>query len=311
MRTTGDGAVELIALRKEYGTTVAVDGLDLSIPTGQVVALLGPNGAGKSTTIDLLLGLISPDAGEVRLFGGTPRTATTAGRVGAMLQTGVLIENLSVRELLDMMGSLYPRRRPVPEVLALTGLTDIADKPASRLSGGQTQRVRFAIAMVSDPELMVLDEPTASLDVEARHDFWDTMRTYAGGGATVLFATHYLEEADEFADRIVLMAEGRIVADGSATQIKSAVSVRTVRATLPGVAVADLAGLPGVLTADRRGAAVVLSCDDADGALRALLAAYPAARDLEVRGAGLEEAFRRLTRSASPASDQPQRTGAH
>ncbi len=207
--STRDGAgpvVELRGLHKTYGSTNAVDDIDLEVGAGEVVALLGPNGAGKSTTIDMLLGLVRPDRGDVRLFGGSPRAATSAGRVGAMLQTGVLIENLSVRELLDMMGSLYPRRRPVCEVLELTGLGDIADKQAARLSGGQTQRVRFAIAMVSDPGLMVLDEPTASLDVEARHAFWGTMRTYAARGATVLFATHYLEEADEFADRIVLLA---------------------------------------------------------------------------------------------------------
>ena len=201
-----------------------------------MVALLGPNGAGKSTTIDLLLGLGRADSGSVQVFGRTPAQAIAAGSVGAMLQTGGVIQQISVRELLTMMASLYPRPRAVDDVLRLTGLDEVADKPASKLSGGQTQRVRFAIALVSDPALLVLDEPTAALDVEARHVFWETMRGFAGQGRTVLFATHYLEEADQFADRIVLMAHGRIVADGSATEIKSVVDVRTIRATLPDVA---------------------------------------------------------------------------
>ncbi|MEO6822994.1 MAG: ABC transporter ATP-binding protein [Candidatus Nanopelagicales bacterium] len=288
-------AIELRSLHRSYGSTHAVQGIDLTVSRGEIVALLGPNGAGKSTTIDMLLGLTRPDSGTVTLFGKTAHEAVTRGSVGAMLQTGGLIENLSVRELLTMMGSLYPHPRPVDDVLAVAGLQDVAGKRAAKLSGGQTQRVRFGIAMVSNPDLMVLDEPTASLDVLARHDFWQTMRAFAGTGKTVLFATHYLEEADEFADRIVLMAGGRIVADGSATQIKSVVNVRTIRATLPDVDSDALQALPGVAAADRRGESVVLTCNDSDATLRALLVAYPGAHDLEVRGAGLDEAFLQIT----------------
>jgi ABC-2 type transport system ATP-binding protein len=295
MNQTSAPAVALTGLRKSYGTTKAVDGVDLTIQQGEVVALLGPNGAGKSTTLDIVLGLGRPDSGTAQLFGQTPAQAIAAGRVGAMLQTGGVITNTTVRELLTVMASLYPKTLDVENVLALTGLDEVAGKQASKLSGGQTQRVRFAIAMVSDPDLMVLDEPTASLDVEARYMFWEVMRGYAAEGRTVVFATHYLEEADEFADRIVLMASGRIVADGSSTEIKSVVSVRTIRATLPDVDAAELRTLPGVSDADRRGDSVVLTCTSSDDALRALLPRYPGMRDIEVRGGGLDEAFRQLT----------------
>jgi ABC-2 type transport system ATP-binding protein len=293
--TSGAPAIELSELHKHYGSTKAVDGINLSIAAGEVVALLGPNGAGKSTTIDMMLGLGRADTGTVRIFGGSPSQAVAAGSVGAMLQTGGLITGLTVRELITVMASLYPSPRPTDEVLALTGLTEVADKQASKLSGGQTQRVRFAVAVVSNPQLMVLDEPTAALDVQARHAFWETMRDLATAGRTVLFATHYLDEADRFADRIVLMAHGRIVADGSATEIKSVVDVRVIRATLPDVPTTDLEHVAGVVKAERFGDSILLSCSSSDDALRALLASYPAMRDIEVRGGGLEEAFQVLT----------------
>lgn len=288
-------AVELHALRKSYGSVVAVDGIDLTVPRGQVVALLGPNGAGKSTTIDLLLGLGRPDGGSARLFGAEPAEAMASGQVGVMLQTGGVIQGLTVRELVSMMASLYAEPLPVGQVLSLTGLTEVADQEAIKLSGGQTQRVRFAVALVSDPALLVLDEPTAALDVGARHDFWDTMRGFAAEGRTVLFATHFLEEADRFADRIVLMAEGCVVADGSATEIKSVVDVRTIRATLPTVPQSELRGLPGVVSAERHGESVIIRCADSDLILRLLLDHYPEVRDIEVAGAGLDEAFLHLT----------------
>jgi ABC-2 type transport system ATP-binding protein len=292
-------AIELNGLHRSYGSNIAVRGVDLTVGRGEVVALLGPNGAGKSTTIDMLLGLTRPDQGTVRLFGQSAHEAVSRGAVGAMLQTGGLIDELSVRELLTMMASLYPSPARVDDVIAVAGLQDVAGQRAAKLSGGQTQRVRFGIAMVSNPDLMVLDEPTAALDVQARHDFWQTMRAFAGRGKTVLFATHYLEEADEFADRIVLMSAGRVVADGSATEIKAVVDVRTIRATLRAVDAAELLGLPGVITADRHGDSVVLTCDDSDRALRALLTTYPDARDIEARSAGLDEAFRQLTGEAA------------
>jgi len=280
----------------------AVRGIDISIERGETVALLGPNGAGKSTTIDMLLGLLPPDRGSVSLFGQAPSAAIDGGAIGAMLQTGALIRDLSVRELITMMSSLYPRPLPVDEVLDLTGITELAERRTQKLSGGETQRVRFAIALVSNPELLVLDEPTVAMDVEGRHGFWTTMREFALRGKTVLFATHYLEEADDYADRAVLMAHGRVVADGPTTEIKAMVGTRVIRATLPGAGVEALSALPGVANAERRGQAVVLSCSDSDAAIRALLAAYPDARDIEISGAGLEEAFLQLTATEDEAA---------
>ncbi|MDA8275933.1 MAG: ABC transporter ATP-binding protein [Actinomycetota bacterium] len=285
------GGVVLSGLRKSYGPIEAVRGVDLAIAPGETVALLGPNGAGKSTTIDLMLGLARPDAGSVSLFGLAPADAVASGLVGGMLQTGSLVEHLSVRELVAVVASLYPDPLPVDEVLDTTGAAAYADQQTTKLSGGQTQRVRFALALVANPDLLVLDEPTAALDVEARRDFWATMRGVASGGKTIVFATHYLEEADAYADRVVLLVRGQVVADGPATEIKARVGGRTIRATLPSIDLAEVCTLPGVVTADRRGDAIVLSCSNSDAALRALLEDFPAARDIEVRGAGLEEAF--------------------
>ena len=259
------------------------------------MALLGPNGAGKSTTIDMLLGLQTPDQGSVALFGQSPREAISAGRVGAMLQTGALIRDLTVRELVGTMASLYEHPLPVDEVIGLVGAAPFADQLTQKLSGGEPQRVRAAVAMVADPDLLVLDEPTSSLDVGGRRDFWEVMRGAAAGGKTVLFATHYLEEADAFADRIILMAQGRVVADGATGEVKGMVGSRTIRATLPGVAEAELEALPGVIGVERHGPTAIIVCQDSDAAIRALLEGYPTARDIEIAGAGLEEAFLTLT----------------
>src|SRR5581483_503737 len=273
----------------------AVRDLDLSIGRGETVALLGPNGAGKSTTIDILLGLLAPDLGSVSIFGRSPAQAIAEGAVGAMLQTGGLLRDLTVRELVTMLASLYPRPLPVDDVLGLTGTTHLATQRTQKLSGGETQRVRFALALVANPQLLVLDEPTVAMDVEARRDFWTTMRSFAAGGRTILFATHYLEEAEAYADRAVLMARGRVVADGPTTEIKAMVATRTIEATLPHAPVDSLERLQGVARAEQRGARIVLACADSDAAIRALLAAFPDARDIEIRGAGLEEAFLQLT----------------
>jgi ABC-2 type transport system ATP-binding protein len=300
--------IQLQGLTKTFQTPTgpvrAVQGIDLVIAPGETLALLGPNGAGKSTTIDLLLGLAQPDDGTVSLFGGPPEDAIAAGRVGAMLQTGALLRDLTVRELVAMMASLYPRPLGVDEVLELCGLQDTAHQRTEKLSGGQSQRVRFACALVSNPDLLVLDEPTVAMDVEGRHAFWATMRRFASGGTTIVFATHYLEEADDFADRAVLMARGRIVADGPTTEIKARVGLRTIRATLPGADEVALRALPGVRAVQRRGAVVTLRCADSDAAIRALLVDFPAASDLEISGAGLEEAFLELTGAQGPDDDR-------
>jgi ABC-2 type transport system ATP-binding protein len=290
-----EAAIVLSQLSKSYGPVRAVRSVDLAIAPGETVAILGPNGAGKSTTIDMVLGLTRPDSGRVSLFGMSPARAVAAGVVGGMLQTGSLIDHLTVRELITMVASLYPHPLTVDEALRQTGASGFADRPTNRLSGGQTQRVRFAIALVANPDLLLLDEPTAALDVEGRREFWASTRSVAAQGKTVIFATHYLEEADAYADRIVLMARGRIVADGPATEIKARVGGRTVRATLPDADLAQLGALAGVMNADRHGDAVILTCTDSDAALRGLLSRFPAARDIEVHGSGLEEAFLTLT----------------
>ena len=297
--TTTATRIRLEGLVKSFATPTgkvrAVGGVDLDILKGETLALLGPNGAGKSTLIDMLLGLLPPDTGQVSLFGRPPAQAIHEGAVGAMLQTGGLLRGLSVRELVTMMASLYPDPLAVDEALELTGTAPFAERRTEKLSGGQTQRARFALALVCNPELLVLDEPTVALDVEARHAFWTTMRAIAAEGRTVLFATHYLEEADLYADRIVVMSAGRVVADGPPTEIKGMVGTRTIRATLPGADLDALGRLSGVLSVEARGSSVVLRCSDSDRAIRALLDEYPDARDIEISGAGLEEAFLELT----------------
>jgi ABC-2 type transport system ATP-binding protein len=291
--------IRLEGIAKSYrgpqGPIHAVRGVDIAIAAGETAALLGPNGAGKSTTIDMLLGLATPDAGTVSVFGRTPREAVDAGIVGAMLQSGDLIRDLTVRELIAMAASLYPKPLGVDETLELTGLGGAADQRTQKISGGQSQRVRFALALVSDPELLVLDEPTVAMDVESRRQFWTSMRAFAARGRTVLFATHYLEEADANADRAILMAHGRIVADGPTTEIKARVGRRTLRATLPEATRTELEALPGVATSEQHGDIVILTCTDSDAAVKALIVAWPDVRDIEIAGAGLEEAFLELT----------------
>jgi ABC-2 type transport system ATP-binding protein len=302
-----NAGIQIQGLTKTYrgpgGPVPAVRGIDFSIAPGETVALLGPNGAGKSTTIDMLLGLGRPDGGTVTVFGKTPRDAVDAGLIGGMLQTGELIRDLTVRELVVVMASLYPDPLDVDEVVALTGLRQAAGQRTQKLSGGQTQRVRLAIALVANPALLVLDEPTVAMDVEGRRDFWTTMRDYASRGKTVLFATHYLEEADANADRAVMMAHGRIVADGSTTEIKARIGHRTIRTTLPGVDRGELSSLDGVASADRHGDSVILRCSDSDQAIRALLHRHPAARDIEITGAALEDAFIELTGGPAEPDD--------
>jgi ABC-2 type transport system ATP-binding protein len=308
--TTDAGAgIVLSRLAKSYGTVRAVRDLDLVIAPGETVALLGPNGAGKTTTIDMMLGLIRPDEGTVSIFGAPPSVAVRSGWVGGMLQTSSPLDHLRVREVVTLMASYYPHPLPVDEVLRTAGAAGFARQWTTKLSGGQAQRVRLAAALVGNPDLLLLDEPTAALDVEGRRAFWQAMRAMTEQGKTVLFATHYLEEADAFADRIVLLAHGQIVADGPASEIKAQAGSRTIRATLPGVDVAALNALPGVRTAQRRGDAVVLTCTDADSALPALLTTFPATRDIEVAGGSLEEAFLELTAADEP-TDPDVRPGA-
>jgi ABC-2 type transport system ATP-binding protein len=282
-------AVTLSGVTRRYGEVQAVAGVDLTIRSGEVVALLGPNGAGKSTTLEILLGLVRPDQGTVQLYGQSPADAIAAGQVGVMLQSGGIIEDAKVGELLDLVAGLHKDPLPVADALQRAGIADLAGRKLKALSGGQKQRVRFAMAIVAQPDLIVLDEPTTGMDVESRRDFWSAMHAETARGRTVLFATHYLEEADAYADRVVLMRAGKIVADGTAAQIKASVSGRTIRATVPGADLATLATLPGVRNVETRGDVVLLQCADSDDTLRYLLANTPA-HDIEITSADLEDA---------------------
>ncbi|MGW8700982.1 ABC transporter ATP-binding protein [Streptomyces sp. enrichment culture] len=289
---------------KTYGSVRAVDGLSLRLYPGETVALLGPNGAGKSTTLDLLLGLKQPDSGSVALFGTSPREAIVAGRVGAMLQSGGLTDGVTVAELVKLACALHPRPYPVADVLARAGLSQIADRKADKLSGGQAQRVRFALATAGDSDLIVLDEPTTGMDVSARQAFWATMREQADQGRTVLFATHYLEEADAIADRVLVLHRGRLLADGTAAEIKAKAGVRRISFDLAGgIDESALGALPSVTRIDVSGRTVRIQSADADATVHALygLGLYP--RNLEVAGLGLEQAFVAIT-AAEEAKQQ-------
>ncbi|WP_329304113.1 ABC transporter ATP-binding protein [Streptomyces sp. NBC_00659] len=279
---------------KTFGDVRAVDGLDLDVASGETVALLGRNGAGKSTAISLLLGLNEPDEGSVELFGGSPQKSVRAGRVGAMLQDARPVPRVTVQELVSFVAGRYPAPLPVAEALRLAGITELAGRRVDRLSGGQAQRVRFAVALAGDPALIVLDEPTAALDVEARHAFWESMRAYARRGHTVLFSTHYLEEADAHADRIVVVDRGRIVANGTGEELRRSAGGNVVSFDLAGPGTEDLALLPGVVAVEVRGPRARLRTDDSDATVIAL-AERGAIRGLEVVPASLDDAFMALT----------------
>ncbi len=287
--TTTTTAVRLSGVTRRYGAVQAVAGVDLTIRPGEVVAILGPNGAGKSTTIEMLLGLVRPDQGSVEVYGQSPEDAIASGRVGAMLQSGGLIEDAKVGELVGLVAGLHPEPMPVGDALERAGIGDLSDRVFKALSGGQKQRVRFAMAIVAQPELIVLDEPTTGMDVETRRAFWQAMHAETARGRTVLFATHYLDEADSYADRVVLMRHGRVVADGTASEIKAGVSGRTVRATVPDADLGRLAALDGVRTVETRGDVVLLQCTDSDAVLRHLLN-HTVAHDIEVWSPDLEDA---------------------
>ncbi|WP_411150282.1 ABC transporter ATP-binding protein [Streptomyces sp. A30] len=299
MTTTTATTTPVVAfdrVTKGYGSVRAVDGLTLALHPGETVALLGPNGAGKSTTLDLLLGLRNPDSGSVRVLGTTPREAIVAGRVGAMLQSGGLMDEVTVAELVRLACALHPRPYQPSDVLSRAGIAQLADRKVDKLSGGQAQRVRFALATAGDSDLIVLDEPTTGMDVTTRQAFWATMREQAEQGRTVLFATHYLEEADAIADRVLVLHRGRLLADGTAAEIKAKAGARRISFDLEGtIDDAPLRALPFLTSVDVSGQTVRIQSSDADATVHALygLGLFP--RNLEVAGLGLEQAFVAIT----------------
>jgi len=287
-------AIALTGLHKSYGDVHAVRDLDLSVEVGRIVALLGPNGAGKSTTLSMVLGLLPPDRGRVSVLGLAPDRAIRQGRIAAMPQDGGLVARVSVAELLRFVRGTYSRPLPMAELLATAQLEDVAGRRADGLSGGQAQRVRLAMAMAGAPDVLVLDEPTAALDVPSRRALWASLRAYAARGRTVLFSTHYLEEADENADRVVVVARGTVVADGTPQEVKRSVTHRTVAVDATACPPQRLATLAGVTRVEVRGARALLRCHDADAAVTAL-AGLGAIRGIEVSGASLDDAFLCLT----------------
>ncbi len=298
-RPTGDvlggaPAISAVGLRKDFGSVHAVRGIDLDIQPGEIVAFLGPNGAGKTTTIDMILGLSEPTAGTVSVLGQSPRSAISRGLVAAVMQTAGLLKDITVRETLELTGSLFVHHASVDSVMDRAGITDIGGRRVTKCSGGQQQRLRFAMALLSEPEVLILDEPTTGMDVTGRRDFWAAIRQDATRGRTILFATHYLEEADEYADRIILVRQGEIVADGTASQIKAMAAGRTVRATIPGASAEVLGAIPGADSVEVRGDIVRIHSGDSDAVARYLLTQTPA-HDLEIESRGIEDAFIALT----------------
>jgi ABC-2 type transport system ATP-binding protein len=291
---------ELQAATRRYGDITAVDGIDLTLHRGEVLALLGANGAGKSTAIALMLGLVRADAGSARLFGMEPEAIEARRRTGVMLQSCVVSDMLHVDELLDLTRSYYPSPRSVADCVALAGLEGLLPRRYARLSGGQQRRVQFALAICGRPDLLFLDEPTTGLDIEARQGLWRALRELVAGGTSVLLTTHYIEEAEALADRVAVMAGGRIVASGPMDAMRARVSQRRIRCRSD-LDVEVVAGWPGVREAARNGGQLDIVADAAEPVLRRLLAADDTVADLDVRRAGLADAFLEITRQPHPA----------
>lgn len=291
-------AISVRGVARSYGQVRALHSLDLEIRPGEIVALLGPNGAGKSTAMEMMVGLARPDAGAVEILGTDPVTATRTGLIGTMLQGGALLPDQSVRSMLRMLHALQAYPMPLAEVADQAQITDLLTRRIGSLSGGQAQRVRFAIALLGNPQVLLLDEPTVGMDVGARRAFWDRMRAVAATGRTIVFATHHLDEAEREAARVIVMDRGRVVADGTGTEVSALVAGRVI--TLRGADAEEVAQLPGVESAQadeldpERVRAV---CTDSDAALAALFTGTlaPAVHEVLVSAPGLEEAFLRIT----------------
>lgn len=285
---------ELEDVWKSYGDLMALCGLDLEIRAGEVLSILGPNGAGKTTTVNLLLGLAKPLQGSVRVFGCAADHPKSRARVGAMLQISAVPQTLRVAELVELFSSYYPNPLAAKETLRTAGLQELEKRPFGELSGGQRQRVLFALSICGDPELLYLDEPTTGLDVEARRGLWQQIRTFVERGRSVVLTTHYLEEADALADRIVLLNEGRSIAEGSPTMIKARVTGRRIRCRTR-LHTSEIDGIPGVKSVSSEDGLVEILTSRAEPVVRELLMRDSDLSDLEVIGAALDDAFLALT----------------
>src|ERR1700742_5116071 len=306
MSNPGTGpVVSFENVSKHYGNLKAVDGLSLELRRGETVALLGPNGAAKSTSLDMLLALRKPTSGAIRMFGSDPYHAVKTGQVGAMLQSGGLMPEVTVRELVTLIAGLHPRPVPVATTLRRAGVEEVADQRVDRLSGGQTQRVRFALAIAGESDLIVLDEPTTAMDVETRQRFWAQMKEEVAEGRTLLFATHYLEEADQAADRILVINRGRLLADGTPAEIKSRAGAKQLSFRLENVNEPFLLGLPGLVSLETRHDLLQIQTSDSDSTLYALLDAGYRPTEIEVGGLGLEQAFLAITAEDDRAGEEP------
>jgi ABC-2 type transport system ATP-binding protein len=290
----GTVVASLEGVSKSYGDVRALRNVNFTVCAGQVVALLGPNGAGKTTAVKLLLGLMQSNSGKTRVFGGDPTNPQNRMRTGAMLQVGRVPETLRVREHIDLFSSYYTKPLPLAEVLAAAGLEKLRDRKFGDLSGGQRQRTLFALAICGNPDLLFLDEPTVGLDVEARRALWEEIRRLVERGKTVLLTTHYLEEADALADRIAVINQGEIIAEGTPAEIKAQTSGKRIRC-ITALSVASLLQIPGVADARPDREAVEIHAREAEPVVRALLARDPSLSALEITSAGLEEAFLALT----------------
>ena len=279
---------------KKFGAHVALDRFSLDLHPGEVVALLGPNGAGKTTAVRLLLGLSEATSGEVEVFGGNPRDRASRMRLGAMLQVGRMPDTLRVREHLELFTSYYPNPRPIAELVEIAGLDGLEEKRFGMLSGGQKQRMLFALALCGNPDLICLDEPTLGMDVEARRSMWEQVRKLAAMGKTILLTTHYLEEADALASRIVVIQKGKVIAEGTPEELKTADGSRTIRC-VTSLAPSFVSALPGVTSVEQDGNAMLVRTHTPEAVLRTMLHEDAALSGLEVRGAALEDAFLALT----------------
>lgn len=289
---------ELNGVTKRFAGTVALQDVSLSVRAGELVALLGPNGAGKTTAVRLLLGLTGLDAGQARVFGLDPRKPRNRVRVGVMLQVARVPETLRVAEHVELFSSYYPTPLPQSEVMATAGLRGLEHRLFGELSGGQKQRLLFALAICGNPDLLILDEPTVGLDVDARRSIWDAIRRMVGRGAAVLLTTHYLQEADSLADRIVVIDRGRIIAEGAPSDIKRRVSGKRIRCSTA-LGQQEISALPFVTSVRQDGTMIEMLASDGDAVVRELLARDQSLSNLEVTGAGLEEAFLSLTKEVA------------